>query len=66
MGKIPMNSKKDQQLNMSIVESIESPEFLTGMTLKVIEIREDWKSILNFINEHQHIQRAMEKAYQNY
>ena len=64
MDKIPTNFKKDQQLNMSIIEAIESPEFLTGMTLKVIEIREDWKSILDTINEHQHIQRAMEKAYQ--
>ena len=59
MAKILMNSKKEQQLNMSIIESIASPEFLTGMTLKVIEIREDWKSILNTINEHQHIQRSM-------
>ena len=59
MDKIPTNSKKDQQLNMSIIESIESPEFLTGMTLKMIEIREAWKSILNTINEHQYIQRSM-------
>ena len=60
------NPKKGQQISMSIVPPENSPRVLKNLNLEVIDLRKDWKDILYTISEHQHIQKAMETAYQNF
>lgn len=59
-------TKGGQQISMSIIPSENSLEILENLTLEVIDLRNDWKDILYTIYEHQHIQKAMETAYQNF
>ena len=61
-----MKIKKGQQISMSIAQPGDSSDILDGMELEVIDLRKDWNDILNTIHDHQHIQRAMEKAYQDF
>ena len=58
--------KEGQQITMPIAQPEDSPQILENLTLEVIDLRKDWLDILQTIQEHQHIQKAMEKAYQNY
>ena len=61
-----INSIKGQQLKMTIMEPDHAPEILQGLTLEVIDLRKNWSDMLQTIHENQHIQRAMEKAYQDF
>ena len=61
-----VDSKKGQQLTMSIARHEQNPEILKNYNLEVIDLRKDWQNILNTIYSHQHIQRAIEKAYQDF
>ena len=61
-----LNSTKGQQLKMTIMDSEPEPDILQGLTLEIIDLRKNWSDMLQTIHENQHIQRAMEKAYQDF
>ena len=63
---IKLNSTKGQQLKMTIMETDHEPDILNGLTLEVIDLRKNWSDMLQTIHGNQHIQRAMEKAYQDF
>ena len=58
--------RKGQQITMPIASAEDQPSISNGLTLKVIDLRKDWNDILEIIYKHHHIQRAIEKAYQNF
>ena len=59
-------NKKGQQLTMPMARSEESPDILTGFTLKAIDLRLDWPTILETIHKSKNIQQIMEKSYQDF
>ena len=58
--------KKGQQLIMPMARSEESPDILNGRTLEAVNLRADWKNILQTINDNEIIQKTMEKSYQDF
>ena len=58
--------KKGQQLIMPIARSEENPSILDGYNFQVIDIKAEWKQILNTIYDHKIIQSTMEYAYQDF
>ena len=52
-------NKKGQQLTMPMARSEESPDILTGFTLKAIDLRLDWPKILETIHKSKTIQQIM-------
>ena len=59
-------NKKGQQLTMPMARSEESPDILTGFTLKAIDLRSDWPKILETIHKSKNIQQIMEKSYRDF
>ena len=51
-------SKKGQQLIMPMARNEESPAILKGKKLEVIDIRSDWKTILQTIHDNKIIHRT--------
>ena len=59
-------TKKGQQLIMPMARSEENPDILNGRTLKAVDLRSDWRNILQTINNNKIIQKTMEKSYQDF
>ena len=62
----PTGNKKGQQLIIHIARSEENLDALNGYKLSALDLRSDWHSILDTINDNKIIQKTMEKSYQDF
>ena len=58
--------KQGQQLTMPIARDEESPDLLSEIELKAIDIHSHWKDLLPIIYSNKNVQNIMEKSYQDF